>query len=75
MILKSNEELGLAAPSPTYLALHATCAKVAWLSGAAEYIENVLRDIADTTVLSADGTSGDVLEHAILSSLIRQVVV
>ncbi|KAI6030002.1 hypothetical protein EDC04DRAFT_3065675 [Pisolithus marmoratus] len=58
-------------PNPTYLALHATCAKVAHLSGAREYIEEVSRRMEDTCVLAEDGGSSDILHEAILSSMWR----
>lgn len=41
-------------PNPTYLTIHATCAKVAHLSGAREYIEEMLRCMEDTCVLADD---------------------
>ncbi|KAI5988537.1 hypothetical protein EDD15DRAFT_2579972 [Pisolithus albus] len=56
-------------PNPIYLAIHATCAKVAHLSGAAEHIEEILRCMEDTCVLAEDGGSSDVLYTAILSSM------
>ncbi|KAI6016657.1 hypothetical protein BKA83DRAFT_4333821 [Pisolithus microcarpus] len=56
-------------PNPTYLAIHAACAKVAHLSGAAEHIEEILRRMEDTRVLAEDGRSSDVLYTAILSSM------
>ncbi|KAI6011743.1 hypothetical protein PISMIDRAFT_96183, partial [Pisolithus microcarpus 441] len=54
-------------PNPTYLAIHATCTKIAHLSGAAEHIEEVLRRMEDTDVLAEDGGSSEVLYTAILS--------
>lgn len=51
-------------PDPRYLALHAACAKVAFLSGAGEYIETVDRDIYTTKVLANDGSSMNLLEAA-----------
>ncbi|KAF9220142.1 hypothetical protein BS17DRAFT_739680 [Gyrodon lividus] len=53
-------------PSPEYLQIHAACAKVAHLSGAGDYIDKILRDLEDIQVLSEDGASADVLEHALL---------
>ena len=53
-------------PNPYYLALHAACARVVHLSGAAEYIEMVFRGMEDTKVLATDGGSGDVLYHALI---------
>ena len=61
---------GLPVPSPEWLALHAACAKVAHLSGAAEYIETILRDAEETTVLAADGSSGEILTH-LLQHVVR----
>jgi hypothetical protein len=49
------------------LALHATCCKVAHLSGAAEYIDMTYRDADEMGVLAPDGTSGDVLGFALSS--------
>jgi hypothetical protein len=37
------------------------------LSGAAEYIDKVCRDVEETGVLAGDGTSGDILSYALLS--------
>ncbi|KAI6026002.1 hypothetical protein EDC04DRAFT_2573725 [Pisolithus marmoratus] len=56
-------------PNPTYLTIHATCAKVAHLSGAREYIEEMLRCMEDTCVLAEDGGSSKLLHEAILSSM------
>jgi len=53
-------------PDPRYLAIHAACARVAHLSGAAEYIEMVFRDMEDTKVLANNGGSGEVLYHALI---------
>jgi hypothetical protein len=39
------------------------------LSGAAEYIEMVFRDMEDTKVLASNGGSGDVLYHALMRSV------
>jgi hypothetical protein len=53
-------------PSPEYLKIHAACARVAHLSGAGEHIDQVLRELEDTKVLSKDGASVDALDHALL---------
>ena len=50
-------------PSPEYLKIHAACAKIAHMSGAGEYIEQILRDLEDMKILSEDGTSAELLEH------------
>jgi hypothetical protein len=57
----------LPVPSRELLALHATCCKVAHLSGAAEYIERIYRDIDEMGVLASDGTSADMLDYALFS--------
>lgn len=41
-------------PHPTYLVIHAACAKIAHLSGAAEHIKKVLRRMEVTHVLAED---------------------
>ncbi|KAJ4466779.1 hypothetical protein C8R41DRAFT_856243 [Lentinula lateritia] len=55
-------------PDPALLALHATCAKVAHLSGAGEHIDRVHRDLRRLDVLAEDGGSSDVLFHALSHS-------
>lgn len=42
----------LPVPSSDYLAIHAACARGAHLSGAAEYIDEVYRDMEDTKTLN-----------------------
>lgn len=59
-------DLRLAVPDPRYLALHAACAKVAHLSGAGLYMDQVHRDMEELSVLSQDGSSADVLRYALL---------
>ncbi|KAF9062785.1 hypothetical protein BDP27DRAFT_1300150 [Rhodocollybia butyracea] len=44
----------LALPDPRLLALHAVCARVAHMSGAAEYFYELERDAEDTTVITED---------------------
>ncbi|KAI0313584.1 hypothetical protein OF83DRAFT_1175544 [Amylostereum chailletii] len=50
-------------PDPHFVAIHASCAMVTHLSGAAEYIERVLdsRENQDTPVLASDGSMADYL--------------
>jgi len=57
------------APDPRYLRIHAACARVAHLSGAGEYILTVLRDMETTVVLAKDGSSSDLLHHALLCTV------
>lgn len=51
-------------PSPRYLEIHAACCRIAHLSGAAEYIDNLLRAVEELDVLAEDGGSADVLAYA-----------
>ncbi|KAJ4464853.1 hypothetical protein C8R41DRAFT_859250 [Lentinula lateritia] len=60
-------------PDPALLALHATCAKVAHLSGAGEHIDRVHRDLRRLDVLAEDGGSSDVLFHALYHSSVVDV--
>ncbi|EKM77895.1 hypothetical protein AGABI1DRAFT_129688 [Agaricus bisporus var. burnettii JB137-S8] len=57
----------LPVPSPELLALHATCCKVAHLSGSAEYIDKVYDDLEEKGVLASDGTSDGFLRLKLLS--------
>lgn len=57
----------LPVPSPDLLAFHATCCKVAHLSGASEYIDKVWADANEAGVLAADGSSGDILRYLLAS--------
>lgn len=66
----TSDAENLPVPACELLALHATCCKVAHLSGAAEYIDEIYRDADKLDVLSADGTSGDILGY-VLSSLLK----
>ncbi|TDL22066.1 hypothetical protein BD410DRAFT_789150 [Rickenella mellea] len=60
----------LPVPSPTYLAIHATCAKVANLSGAADYIDKLDQDMEDIMTLDPDSASAETLEHALSQVLV-----
>ena len=68
IIFTSPDPIDFPVPSPDYFALHAACARVADLSGAAEYIEKMLSDLEEIGVLSEDGTSAKLLEHALLGA-------
>ncbi|KZP22999.1 hypothetical protein FIBSPDRAFT_823867 [Athelia psychrophila] len=57
--LSTNHDIP--APDPRYLKLHAACAQVAHLSGAAKYIDDILRDMEELGVLEKDGSSSDLL--------------
>ncbi|KAG2008082.1 hypothetical protein CC2G_013552 [Coprinopsis cinerea AmutBmut pab1-1] len=65
---ESSDPERLPLPNPRCLEIHAACAKVAHLSGAAEYLENVLRDYEETRVLAEDGTSAELLSHLLTGS-------
>ncbi|KAG8929474.1 hypothetical protein FRC02_005533 [Tulasnella sp. 418] len=55
----------LALPSPRYLGIHAACARVAHLSAAGKYVEDMFRDLEELPVLASDGTSADALNLAL----------
>jgi hypothetical protein len=55
-----------ALPSQDLIALHAACARVAHMSGAAEYLDRFERDVEETTVLASDGSSAHLL-HGLLN--------
>jgi len=50
-------------PSPLYLKIHAAFAKVAHLSGAADFIDRVYEDLEEMDVLASDGSSSTTLEY------------
>ena len=51
-------------PSARYLEIHAACCIVAHMSGAAEYLDAVIRDAETISVLAEDGGSADALIRA-----------
>ncbi|KAJ7584852.1 hypothetical protein C8J56DRAFT_892567 [Mycena floridula] len=54
-------------PSRTLLSIRAACSRVANLSGGAEQIEQMMRDLEETTVLSEDGSTAELLTSRLLS--------
>ena len=52
-------------PDPQLLALHATCARVAHMSGAAEFLDRLQWDAEETKVLAFDGSSAALLSNLI----------
>ena len=58
---KAKEKQIPALPDPDLIALHAACARVAYLSGAAEYFDMLEQDAEDTSVLASDGSSASLL--------------
>ncbi|KAL6302408.1 hypothetical protein BKA93DRAFT_736934 [Sparassis latifolia] len=68
VIQLTTTNASLPLPDSRLLQLHATCAKVAHLSGAGEYIDATLRDMEELKVLASDGGSAHVLLDALLHS-------
>ncbi|KAF9062237.1 hypothetical protein BDP27DRAFT_1233929 [Rhodocollybia butyracea] len=66
---RSSDPEKLPLPSPELLALHAACAKVAHLSGAAEHVDKLNREAESSTVLAADGGSSELLNYAIMQGM------
>ena len=66
-------------PSPQLLALHAACAQIAHMSGAAEHLEETFRDTEPISVMTAAPNSANELAHALkkvqLQHLTRPVYV
>lgn len=57
-------------PDPRYLALHAACAKVVHQSGMAEILDKLIEDLERTDVLSSDGSSANLLHHALMMAAV-----
>ncbi|KAH9074787.1 hypothetical protein EDB83DRAFT_1871337 [Lactarius deliciosus] len=57
-------------PDPAYLEIHAACCRVAHLSGAGEYMDEVLEGLEDTRVLSEDGSSAHLLSFVLQQEVI-----
>ncbi|KAJ7044743.1 hypothetical protein C8F04DRAFT_942092 [Mycena alexandri] len=64
--------LELPLPEPRLLALHAVCVRVAHMSGAAQALDDLDRDVEDTLVLARDGASANLLDMK-LSPLVQTV--
>ncbi|KAJ4488738.1 hypothetical protein C8J55DRAFT_423240 [Lentinula edodes] len=62
-------------PDPKLLAFHAAACRVAHLSGATEYMEEILRDFERLNVLAEDGGSLAILEHAFFQAGLVRVEV
>ena len=58
---KGDSVIVLPLPDPRLLALHAVCVRVAHMSGAAEALDELDRDIEDALVLAEDGASANLL--------------
>ncbi|KAG8906721.1 hypothetical protein FRB99_006319 [Tulasnella sp. 403] len=63
--LTTPDEANLPLPDPRYLALHAACAQIANVSGVAEYLKELVEELEDRAVLSEDGSSFRLLDHAL----------
>jgi hypothetical protein len=62
----TEDSKNLPLPSPEYLKIHGACARIAHLSGAGEYIDQILRELEDTKFLSEDGASAELLAHLLI---------
>lgn len=62
-------------PDPRYLKMHAACCRVAHMSGAAGYLNDIMDDLDEgrTKVLSEDGSGGRILDFALLVSSRRRM--
>ena len=61
----ARSEQFLPLPNLAYLKIHASCCKIAELSGAREYLEQIFSDMEELPVLVGDGGSADVLSYAL----------
>ncbi|KAF9476305.1 hypothetical protein BDN70DRAFT_935166 [Pholiota conissans] len=66
-----NTMIGYPPPSKEYLALHALCFEVAWMSGAVEYIADIQRKMEETNILANDGSSATLLANILLPLTVR----
>ncbi|KAJ3811346.1 hypothetical protein F5876DRAFT_39851 [Lentinula aff. lateritia] len=62
-ITLTSSDPKLPLPDPKLLAFHAAACRIAHLSGAAEYMDEILRDFERLSVLAEDGGSLAILEH------------
>jgi hypothetical protein len=70
--LTSRDPVNLPVTSPVFLALHATCAKIAQFSGVDAYTKDFdenEEDVEDLGVLVGGGRSADVLANALMRSM------
>uniref|UniRef100_A0A0W0GCH1 HNH nuclease domain-containing protein n=3 Tax=Moniliophthora roreri TaxID=221103 RepID=A0A0W0GCH1_MONRR len=61
-------------PDPQILAIHATCARVAQMSGAAKYMDEYDQELDNSTVLAADGSSAAFFNQLLLSASLQAVL-
>ncbi|EAU81019.1 hypothetical protein CC1G_13484 [Coprinopsis cinerea okayama7 len=69
---QSSDPENLPLPSPRYLEIHAAFARIAHLAGATDYIDRIMRDLEDKTVLANDGSSGELLKHLLKQASPRE---
>ncbi|KAG8919217.1 hypothetical protein FRC01_001407 [Tulasnella sp. 417] len=67
--LTSTDQM-IPVPNSHYLKIHAACAKVAHLSGAAEYLETILNESEERPVLASDGGSADMLSFLLARTVV-----
>jgi len=60
-------------PDPYLLALRATCARVAHMSGAAEFFQWLEWDAEETNVLASDGSSASLLSSLVSPFAVLEV--
>lgn len=60
----------LALPDKRYLKLHAAVCRIAWMSGAAEYLDRYDREQEGRKVLARDGSSAEFLTTHLRSVLV-----
>ncbi|KAF5376419.1 hypothetical protein D9615_008580 [Tricholomella constricta] len=58
-------ESKLPPPSPRYIALHAACAKTAFMSGVGQWNERIMEDLQWSSSLDSEGHSADLLAAAL----------
>jgi hypothetical protein len=61
-------------PSKRYLTLHAACAKVAHMSAAAEYLDELYRKREEGTVFATDGSDASILQKCIWDTYLAMPV-
>ncbi|KAG6838199.1 hypothetical protein C0991_001117, partial [Blastosporella zonata] len=62
-------------PDPDLLAIRAVSSRVANMSGAAEHIDQILRDLEDIATLTDDGSMADLLSLRISTAICNAVQV
>lgn len=62
-------------PDSRYIKMHATCCRVAHMSGAVGYLDDIMDDLDEgrSKVLSEDGSGGRILDFALLASSRRRI--